>query len=68
MGGATFVLITNQIKNLFKMHYGNMTSSTVRITIPRIDLEQTGDLFKQNYRNSKQKQAGTKKTTKPKPG
>ena len=56
-----FPYITNQIKHLFKMNYGNKTSSTVRITIPKIDLEQTGDLVKQNNRNSKHKQARTKK-------
>ena len=56
--------ITNQIKHLFKMNYGNMMSSTVRITIPKIDLEQTGDLVKQNNRNSKHKQARTKNSNK----
>ena len=38
-----------------------MTSSTIRITIPSIDLEQTGDLFKKNNKNSKHKEARTKK-------
>merc|ERR1711884_412678 len=62
MGDGTFcAYVTNQIKHLFKMNYGNMTSSTVRITIPKIELEQTGDLVKQNNRNSKHKQARTKK-------
>ena len=59
--GTFCAYVTNQIKHLFKMNYGNMTSSTVRITIPKIELEQTGDLVKQNNRNSKHKQARTKK-------